>query len=125
MQPNIPFGAFQRDAAVTSVNIHPAGDRLYSHRTVSGVNLYAAVDWLSFHRAVAGIHLQVRILGHAHFNAHVAVPASKGKAPVAGDAGIDFDVVAILAGIDGQVLVKLVALAGDAELALFALARGE
>ncbi len=122
VQPNIPFGAFQRDAAVAGVDIHAARDRLYSHRTVSGVNFYAAVDRLSFHRAVAGIHLQVRIFGHAHFNAHVAVAAAEGKAPMAGDAGIDLHIVAILASIDVQVLVKLVALVDDAELDLFAVA---
>jgi hypothetical protein len=89
------------------------------------VDLDFAVYGLRLHGAVACIHLQVSVFGHADFYPDISVIASPGKPPMASDAGVDFDMVAILAGFDVQVLVQLVAVVVHDEFDLLGVRRSD
>jgi len=48
MQPDVAFGAFDRNAAVAGINIHAAIHGLYVNRAVAGVDLHMAAQTVEF-----------------------------------------------------------------------------
>src|SRR5260370_21416185 len=122
---DVTLGAFERDAAIAGINVHATGDFVGSHRTIAGVYLEVAPQRLRFCGAVSCVYTQVCVLGHANRNSDIAMVAPPGKAPVTGDAGVDFDVIPILAGFDVQALVELIPVVVDHEFDLLAIPGGD
>src|SRR5882724_4974319 len=78
---------------------------------------------LRIHRTVPGVDLEVGAFRHVNLDTNSATVISPIEAPMAVDAGIDLNAVALLPGIDVEVLVDLVAVVEDAEIDLFSVAR--
>src|ERR1700704_5567709 len=105
MQPDIALRAFQRDAPVSSIDIHAAVDRLHAHRSITSMNLHVPADGLGIDRPVSGINLEVCVFRHADLNSWTALIVAPRKAPVTGNARVELHAVAFLPGVDVQIFV--------------------
>jgi len=105
---DVTFSSLHRNAAIAGVDLHIAVNGLYVHGAVSGMNLHVSSNRLRLHGSSPVSILQVRVFGHADFNAWPTATPAPGESPVTVTRALICTAVAILAAIDVQVLVQLV-----------------